>query len=421
MRSSRRRPFLDPPFLGTPHLRGGLLSALLLCASTTAVAQPTAPDAKANAALSTPRDVSDLIRPIIEKHKIPGMAVAVVKGDETVMTGAAGVRAAGHDEAITIDDLFHLGSCTKAMTATLCAMLVEEGKLSWDTTLADAFPDTFKPGNDHPVPDPAWKAVTLRQLLNNRGGVPGDLSADGLWGRLWAHNGTPVEARDVLLRGVLSHPPAHAPGTQYEYANAGFAIAGHMAETVTGTAWEDLIQERLFRPLGITSAGYGAPGSAKEVDQPRGHKDGKPVKPGRNADNPPAISPAGRVYMTVPDWARFIALHLQGDKENPRRECRLLKPESFDMLHAVPNGDDGKPVEPPYAMGWLAPRRPWGDGKVLTHNGSNTMWFCVTWIAPKKNFAVVVACNTAGSGADTGCDEAASALIGAMLAESKGP
>lgn len=218
----------------------------------------------------------------------------------------------------------------------------------------------------------------------------------------------------MLLSGVLSRRPAYEPGTKYEYANAGFAIAGHMCETVTGTAWEDLMQSRLFGPLGITSAGYGAPGAPGSPDQPRGHRGGNPVLPGPGSDNPPAISPAGRVHMTVEDWAKFIALHVRGDRENPSRDCRLLKPGSFDVLHEVPVDAEGKAVEPPYAMGWLRPARPWAAGPVLTHNGSNTMWFCVTWCAPKKDLAVLVACNSAGPKAEAACDEAASALLRAV-------
>src|SRR5215217_7333846 len=93
-------------------------------------------------ARSAPQDVSPLLTPIIEKFKIPGMVAAVVTAnDGTVMLGAAGVRRAGFPETITPADRFHLGSCTKAMTATLCAILVEDGKLTWDATPASVWPD----------------------------------------------------------------------------------------------------------------------------------------------------------------------------------------------------------------------------------------------------------------------------------------
>ncbi len=350
----------------------------------------------------TPRDVSGLLKPIQERHKIPGMVAAIVEGDQVIALGAVGVRKAGSPEPVQIGDLFHLGSCTKAMTATMIATLVEERKISWETTLEKVF---------SPWPDrwnAAWRNVTLEQLLTHRSGAPSDLGADGLWGKLWNRKGTPTEQRMDLVEGVLSRPPLHEPGTKYLYANAGFAIAGAMAEKITGEAWEDLMRKRLFEPLGMTTAGFGAPGTPGVVDQPRGHrKGGAPVELGRDADNPPAIGPAGTVHCSIGDWAKFVALHLQGD----RGEARLLSAKTFAKLHAPFKGPD-----PQYAMGWGVTERPWGGGRVLTHNGSNTMWFCVVWIAPKKNFAVLVACNQAENG-DKATDEAAWALIQNYLAE----
>ncbi|MBI1851207.1 MAG: beta-lactamase family protein [Planctomycetes bacterium] len=325
------------------------------------------------------------------------MVGAVVDGTGKTVLGATGVRRAGGNEKVTIDDRFHLGSCTKSMTATLCAMLVENKKLAWSTTIADVFPELGDTMN------PAWRAVTLEQLLTHRGGVPSDLSADGLWGNLWAFTGSPTEARHALTVGVVSHEPVSAPGTTYLYSNAGFAIAGHMAERVTGRAWEELMRERLFTPLGMTSAGFGAPGTAAVVDQPRGHTaEGKPVDPGPGADNPVAIGPAGIVHCSIGDWAKYVALHLRGDEG----DAPLLKPESFAKLHAPAAGPP-----PEYAMGWSITERDWAGGRVLTHNGSNTMWFCVTWIAPKRDFAVLVACNRGGDEAAKACDEASWALI----------
>src|SRR5216683_6748621 len=94
-----------------------------------------------------------------------GMAAAVLRGERIIAQGVAGVRKRGTAERITLNDRFHLGSCTKAMTATLVAMLVEEGKLNWTTTLGELFADTVKPMH------PAWEKVTLRQVLEHRAGL----------------------------------------------------------------------------------------------------------------------------------------------------------------------------------------------------------------------------------------------------------
>jgi CubicO group peptidase (beta-lactamase class C family) len=361
------------------------------------------------------RDVSALLRPIREKHDVPAMVCAIVHGERTVALGADGVRKRGTDVKVTVDDEFHLGSCTKSMTATLCAMLVEEKKLAWSTTIGEIFADLA--GSMHPD----WRNVTLEQLLTHRAGVPSDLGTDGLWDKLWHHGGLPPAQRETLVEGVLKHPPVSPPGTKFLYSNAGFAIAGAMAERVARVPWEDLIRARLFAPLHMASAGFGAPGTFGALDQPLGHgHDGKPMELGVSSDNPQAIAPAGTVHATIGDWAKYVALHLGGDRAafdpHEKHRARLISPESFARLHTPPAG-----AEPTYAMGWSIGERDWAGAKkrVLTHNGSNNLWFCVTWIAPEKDFAVLVCCNQGGPKADKACDEASWALIQDHLAHEK--
>lgn len=343
-------------------------------------------------AATPPKDISALLTPIIQKHDVPGMAAAVVRNGRIVALGVAGVRTRGKPDKIAINDQFHLASDTKAMTAMLCGILVDEGKLKWDQTLGQTFPELKKSMNAQ------YQAVTLEQLLTQRGGAPGELEKDQLWVKLWQYRGTPTGARRLLLEGVTSKPPEATPGTKYIYSNAGYSIAGYMAEKVTGKSWEDLMREKIFRPLGMTTAGFGAPGTRAKNDQPRGHKaDGSPVEPGPEADNPVAIGPAAAVHCSIGDWAKFAAANL------PSAKNKLVKPETLEKLHTPAPGD------PPYAMGWIvADNQPWAGGPALTHAGSNTMWFAVVWLAPAKDFAVLVACNQANAEA---CNDAAIALI----------
>jgi len=118
--------------------------------------------------------------------------------------------------------------------------------------------------------------------------------------------------------------------------------------------------------------------------------------------------------MSLADWGRFVAAHLRGargDAVTGADGKPFLTADSWKKLHTPPG--DG------YAMGWAVSTRPlWakGDGKgdtgrVLNHNGSNTMWFCVAWIAPEKGFAVLVTTNVGGDDAGKATDEAAAALI----------
>lgn len=377
------------------------------CAGAIAAAQPhdpttmpattaagSAPSTSGAPAAGDPR-VIEILTPIREKYSLPAIGAALLEGRDVAAIAVVGVRRAGKSEPVTLDDRWHLGSCTKAMTATLCAIFVQEGMLRWDTTLGEVF------SNETMHED--WRAVTLEQLLAHRGGVPSDLSKDGLWATLWKREGTPTEQRMTLVRSLLRDPPLSRPGEAYLYSNAGFAIAGAMLERITGREWESLIRERLFQPLGMSTAGFGAPGDASTVDQPWGHERAllglKPIAPGPQADNPPAIGPGGTVHCSLRDWARFVSLQL------PRAldDKSLITPQTLRRLHQRPEAGN-------YAMGWVHADRSWG-GHVAMHNGSNTLWFAVVWIAPERNFALLACTNVGGDRAEKALDDAVSGLL----------
>ncbi|MFD0892513.1 beta-lactamase family protein [Luteolibacter ambystomatis] len=336
-----------------------------------------------------PLDVSADLAKLLENSQVPGMAAAAVLKGEVVAAGTAGVRKLDEPQKVELGDHFHVGSCTKSMTASLAAMIIADGKIGWDTKVSDVFKDF----EIHPD----YREATLRQMLSNSGGVPHELKNPS-----WDRNRSGPEQRKALVKDILSVKPDYTPGQGRVYSNGGFAIGGAALEKVTGRAWEDLMQERLFKPLGITSAGFGAPATNGKVDQPYGHHlvNGKlvAVNPQPDGDNPAAIGPAGTVYMSVLDFAKYAGFHLGDLKKGPLSQTQL-----DDLHRPVPPGDD-------YACGWVTTKRDWAGGATLTHNGSNTMFFAVMWLAPAKDFAVVAVCNS-GDGAKV-CDQAASLLIG---------
>lgn len=343
---------------------------------------------------------------IVARNKVPGLAALALRGDTVIAEFCQGVRKLGDSTPLAHTDRFHLGSDTKAMTATLAALLVEEGRLAWQTTPADALASAI------PKLHPAWKGVSLAQLLTHRGGLRPNHGYG--FHRDFEDSSLPRQ-RVTLASEILVRPPDHTPGSRYVYSNSGYALAGTMLEQATGRAWEELMRERLFAPLGIVSGGFGAPGASGPVTQPWGHtSDGRPIDPGwRAADNAPTMGPAGTVHMTMRDWARFITLHLRGHASNPRHHAALLLPADFAVLHTPAAGEH-------YAGGWSVTTRPWANGhrdgdtgRVLSHAGSNTVWYCVAWLAPEIDFAVLVACNQGGAAATKACDETASALIAA--------
>ena len=343
-------------------------------------------------------DAASIARAARATHRVPGLVCAIVDKDGLRAVGADGLRAAGASDALTVDDRMHLGSCTKAFTATLAAAMVADGTLHWDSTVGEVLGKAFPAMHD------GWRAVTLEQLLRHRGGAPANAHPDD-WSAAWACTDSPRACRAAFVGAMFGRTPAEAPGT-FVYSNQGYAIAGHMMETVAGEEYEALLARRVLGPLGITHAGFGPPTRA-EPESPAGHDDDGTV---RDIDNPAAIAPAGLLHMPVGEWARFVAFHLGA---TPPKELAGAAAQ-LGRLHAP---SDGAPRE---ALGWKTAERPWG-GPVLMHAGSNSKWYCVAWLAPEKGFAILAATNQGGDAATRACDEACAALIGARAKENGAP
>ena len=364
-----------------------LQSAIL--AQETSVPELTAAPEKS---IADPK-INEKLAELVKEHKIPSIVAGIVHGSELIAVGAAGIRKLGSNELITVDDKMHLGSCTKAMTATRIAMLVEEGKLDWDSTLASVFPEEM--GTMHPE----FHDVTLTQLLTHRASVPANISWILFKPELeWLGPKTSIiEKRLRVLRLALKDKPRKPPGTAFQYSNVGFVLAGAMAERVTGQSWEELMQDGLFQPLGMATAGFGPPGTQGRIDQPWGHVSlfGIPIP--EQEDNVPALGPAGVVHVSIPDWAKFAALHLQGARGN----ATLVKPETFIRLQTPPENEN-------YAMGWVVQSPEWASTPGFWHNGSNTMWYSLLWIFPEKNVALLAVTNQFNVNA---CDDAVRFLL----------
>ena len=332
-----------------------------------------------------------LLEVVRETHRLPGLVGAILKGPSVVSIAATGVRKAGEDDPLRPTDQIHLGSCTKAMTATLIGTLYEEGLLSAGSTLGRVFPEYA----DRLHPD--FRDATLSHLLTHRAGLPHDADWWNLPGR------TATEKRYAALVDLCSVAPRSYPGRKYEYSNAGYVLAGLMAEHVTGASWEDLMRARVFEPLYLYSAGFGPPGldGSSRENQPYGHQWslGRP-RPIRH-DNPPVMGPAGTVHCSMVDWAKFAVAHLRGERPG----AKLLQPSTYRDLHTAAPGTD-------YAGGWLVLDRPWAGGDALNHAGSNTMWYANAWLAPRRDFGILVATNIGGDQAAKAADEAVGALLG---------
>ena len=343
-------------------------------------------------------DLRIALEEVRSEFKLPALAGGIVTRDGLQELATVGVRKLGQQVAATDQDLWHLGSCTKAMTATLLATLVQQGQLDWDSKLADSFPELRDTMRDD------MRQITLAHLLTHRSGLP----ANGPWRKLGSER-SPTQQRRELLRLMSQQTLRHEAGSHSEYSNVGYALAGPMAEQVTGETWEDLMRQHLFAPLKMDAVGFGPPGAEGQIDQPWGHVPTLlglgPLRP-IQGDNAAALGPAGTVHASFEAWGKFIALHLQ-------RNNALLQPEIWDRLHLPAEGGE-------YAMGWIVVERDWakdasGQGLALNHAGSNTMNYCVCWLSPQRGTAVIAATNSGQNNAAEALDKV-SVLLGKRIA-----
>ncbi|WP_122464891.1 serine hydrolase domain-containing protein [Brevundimonas lutea] len=306
----------------------------------------------------------------------PAMGAIVVDRDGVVWSDVAGVRRRGGDAMVTLGDRWHLGSNTKAMTALTYARLVEAGGAAWDTPLAQLFPVISV--------DPAWAGMTLEPFMAHRAGLLDAGHLDGWFATARADPRSLTEQRLALIDRALSAPPNGTPG-QYAYGNLNYMLVGAAIEQITGRPAETAIAEQVFQPLGLLSAGWGAPPDPA----PWGHRNlfGQlipmdPASPG--ADNPLALGPAGTAHMSLADYGGWLRVFLGGGPQGFVSEGSLAR-----LARPWPDAAST------YALGWgVAPRAPWaGAGPGLAHEGSNTMWRCAALVAPARGLAAAVIAN----------------------------
>ena len=347
------------------------------------------------------RDFARIVDSVRIATNMPALAAAVMTGDSLLAHATTGLRRAEGTVPVTDTDRFHLGSDTKSMTAGLIGTLVDAGLVSFTTTLAELWPELL------PVMRAEYRPVTVADLLDHRSGLPANTTVRFM-------DSTERAQRVSLVKWAVAHPPVSARGL-YAYSNVNYAMAGAIAERVTGQSYQQLMHERIFAPLGMRTAGWGPAGaaglSAGEEDQPWQHRIGTDgtriaVAPSPLADNQPATAPAGRAHMSVSDWALWGRAVLRAASGRPslwrNSTARMLTSPTTPV-----NGDDR------YGNGWLGTTRPWGGptGRVLTHSGTNTMNFAVAWLAPAIDVGFLVVTNQGGDAAGKATD----ALVGRLL------
>ena len=315
--------------------------------------------------------VKYLTGPVAE-GKSPGLIAAIIDEAGVRAIASAGVRKQGSPEEFTINDQVHIGSNTKAMTSTMLATLVADRTFTdgWETTIAEVFPELVDEMH------PGYHRVTVWQLVNHTGGLARD--AQNWW---FAYAELEIkERRYTFIKEALANPPA-GPVDEFLYSNLGYWVAGAMAERLTGKSWETLMEERLFTPLGMYSAGFGAPGTPNEADQPWGHSRDAGASWAPSQIDHLVNGPAGTVHVSIADWAKFVQLWF------PNSEPKILDRDALDTLMTPRSGS--------YVAGWGVFSLNGDTG--IGHDGSNSFWYSRLWVAPNRERAYIAVANSAES------------------------
>lgn len=275
-------------------------------------------------------NLGEVLESIRKEHGFPGIAAAATRGDQVVAEGVAGVRRLEKDDPITIDDRFAIGSCTKLMTGLLIARLIDAGKLSFDTKLADALPK-IKMADD-------YRDVTVAQLLNFTAGIqPYTQITPASTPVLFKKGGTPTERRNEFVEHVLNEEPVDKPGTKRNYSNAGYVILGQIAAECNGTELEDAMKQHVFTPLALARAGFGRPCTKDRPNEPWLHVNrGKTFVPEQEQEQRPVeviLAAAGDVHCSIRDLTKLAVYELLAAQgKDP-----LLKPETAKRRQELTN------------------------------------------------------------------------------------
>jgi CubicO group peptidase (beta-lactamase class C family) len=360
-----------------------LLAAFLLLASFSCSQRQTHPGRTLGIEkYSSARDLYQLAETYRVKHGVPALGIGIVHRGRIVGLGMAGERAEGSMDWAILDDPFDVASCSKSVTATIAAMLVEEGKVRWDTTFAEAFPELRS------VIHPGYAGATLELLLRHRAGLDHEMNRNERWtGWNQQHaRKSPTEQRLRFTEAALRRPPRYKPDTDTFYSSDGYLVAGSILERAAGMDWEHLVQARLFQPLGLKTMKFGIP------TQVSGHEPGwfgrlrVIARDSNEYGNHPFGAPAGFLQTSVPDLLRYVDFHIQGWNGSNR----LLKQASFQRLHARVN-------EEPYALGWESEVKRDKHGQIYEHSvfhgGYSGRFRANMWFVPETQWGTVIVIN----------------------------
>jgi len=313
--------------------------------------------------------------------RVPGMAIAVVRGDSVAFARGYGLRKVGAGDQVDAHTRFAIGSTTKAMTAAALAMLVDDGKLRLDDRVIDHIPE-FQ------LADP-WvtREVTIRDLLLHRTGLPG---TDGLWTRF-------AYSPEEMMRRLRYVKPSSSFRTKWDYQNVMYGVAGIVIERASGMSWAAFLKTRIFAPLGMTETEPLVAGILAKPNVATPHALRADSVVIARLGNTDSIAPAGSVWSSVSDMSKWMRFVLDSGRVGSRRLIsassfrELVTPQIQADTNQYPALRLSRPHSFSYGLAWFI--QDYRLQPVWMHTGSISGMSAIVGLMPASRAGVVVLLN----------------------------
>jgi D-alanyl-D-alanine carboxypeptidase len=306
--------------------------------------------------------VDKYLKAQMQQHRIPGLALKVIRDGKVAKTAAYGRANLELDVPTRPETVFEIGSVTKQFTAAGILLLAQEGKLSVDDKISRHFKDM----------PPAWDDVTIRHLLTHTSGIKSYTGLDGF--QLWRHL-----TQAQFIKAIGAQPMESQPGDAWKYCNTGYNLLGYIIENVSGMNYWDFMGRRIFGPLEMHSTTNRLP-SLVIPDRASGYEQTNHVWINRDSDLTEVFA-AGAIASTVGDLAKWNAA-LDGE--------RLLSAASKAQMWTPTKLNDGKATK--YGFGWNVDTL---EGHInIGHGGSTSGFSASIQRFPDDNLAVIILSNT---------------------------
>jgi CubicO group peptidase (beta-lactamase class C family) len=326
--------------------------------------------------------VDDVLKEAQRSWQAPGLAVAIVQNDRLVYVKGFGVKRLGKPETVSPDTVFPIASCSKAFTTLAMAMLVDEGKMSWDDPVRKHVP-FFR------LSDPLADAnVTLRDLVCHRTGVG---SHDLLWYRApWG--------QEEMIRKIGRVPLQHSFRSTLQYQSILFGTAGYAVGTASRSSWHEFVQRRIFAPLEMNTACCTSTEARRTADHAQPHRKNEQGRveaiPWYALDKP---DPAGSIHASVRDLAKFLRFQLgDGTWQGQRLVSAVNLAEPHTPQIPVRREGFARIMNPAtrqisYGMGWII--QDYRGQHILMHGGAIDGFRAHFTLVPQAKLGIVLVNN----------------------------